>query len=394
MCVRRPVNQKSNKESNNVANFSQEGDAGRGRVRNINICAFIRILCDLRCHVAEILCSETERWQIWTIGNDQYKGEAEMFCSPLRDQVFTNLFLFLLKRGFRFRYGCEGPSHGGLPGVSSERSKKTYPTVKIHNYTGPAKIVVQLVTIDEPALLHVHSLVGRQCGGGTCVVRIDSEDMTASFPNLGILHVPKKEVATIIEDQLVRAWSLENEDREKIHINAQKQAKCMDLSVVRLMFTPYLLGNDDKLMCRLSPAISDPIYDSKAPNASSLRIVRMARTAGSVVGGDEVFLLCDKVQKDDVQVRFYEEDGNGQMWEAFGKFSPTDVHRQFAIVFRTPKYYDVHIAKPVSVFVQLRRRSDGESSESTPFIYYPSTQGNSATINLFFHRLSQTAVLE
>ncbi|XP_069754753.1 nuclear factor NF-kappa-B p105 subunit-like isoform X2 [Narcine bancroftii] len=301
------------------------------------------------------------------------------------------------QRGFRFRYGCEGPSHGGLPGVSSEKNKKSFPTVKIHNYIGPAKVVVQLVTIDEPPLLHVHSLVGRQCKNGICVVQIDSEDMTASFPNLGILHVPKKDVAAIIEEQLIKSWlsdlkngnnslseeeegedgvelqqkELQKEDKERIHREAQNQTKYMDLSVVRLMFTPYLSGSDGKFTHRLSSVISDPIYDSKAPNASSLRIVRMAKTAGSVVGGDEVFLLCDKVQKDDIQVRFYQEDESGNIWEAFGKFGSADVHRQFAIVFKTPKYFDMHITKPISVFVQLRRRSDGETSEPKPFIYYP-----------------------
>ena len=32
-------------------------------------------------------------------------------------------------RGFRFRYDCEGQSHGGLPGETSERNRKskTYP---------------------------------------------------------------------------------------------------------------------------------------------------------------------------------------------------------------------------------------------------------------------------
>uniref|UniRef100_A0A3B3SM42 RHD domain-containing protein n=1 Tax=Paramormyrops kingsleyae TaxID=1676925 RepID=A0A3B3SM42_9TELE len=35
------------------------------------------------------------------------------------------------QRGFRFRYECEGPSHGGLPGASSEKNKKTYPTVRV-----------------------------------------------------------------------------------------------------------------------------------------------------------------------------------------------------------------------------------------------------------------------
>jgi hypothetical protein len=34
-------------------------------------------------------------------------------------------------RGFRFRYPCEGPSHGGLPGVNSTKSHKTFPTVQV-----------------------------------------------------------------------------------------------------------------------------------------------------------------------------------------------------------------------------------------------------------------------
>uniref|UniRef100_UPI00398EC8F8 nuclear factor NF-kappa-B p105 subunit-like n=1 Tax=Pristiophorus japonicus TaxID=55135 RepID=UPI00398EC8F8 len=322
-----------------------------------------------------------------------YSDPASHFaCNPYIDIIEQPK-----QRGFRFRYGCEGPSHGGLPGVSSEKNKKTYPTVKIHNYSGSAKIVVQLVTIDEPPLLHVHSLVGKQCENGICVIQMDSEDMTASFPNLGILHVPKKDVITIIEEQLIKSWTsdihngnvslpngnnenevqqkqLRKEDKERIHQEAQKQTKYMDLSVVRLMFTPYLPGSDGNFTRRLSSVISDPIYDSKAPNASSLRIVRMAKTAGSVVGGDEVFLLCDKVQKDDIQVRFYQEDESGHIWEAFGKFGAADVHRQFAIVFKTPKYFNFRITKPVSVFVQLRRRSDGETSEPKPFIYYPHTQ--------------------
>uniref|UniRef100_A0A8C1LSK6 RHD domain-containing protein n=1 Tax=Cyprinus carpio TaxID=7962 RepID=A0A8C1LSK6_CYPCA len=35
------------------------------------------------------------------------------------------------QRGFRFRYGCEGPSHGGLPGATSEKNRKSYPQVKV-----------------------------------------------------------------------------------------------------------------------------------------------------------------------------------------------------------------------------------------------------------------------
>ncbi|MGH0137163.1 UNVERIFIED_CONTAM: hypothetical protein FKN15_035893 [Acipenser sinensis] len=152
---------------------------------------------------------------------------------------------------------------------------------------------------------------------------------------------------------------------------AISQAKDMDLSVVQLMFTAFLPDSDGGYTRRLDPVISDPIFDSKAPNASNLKIVRMDRTAGCVTGGEEVYLLCDKVQKDDIQVRFYEEDETGGYWETFGDFSPTDVHRQFAIVFKTPKYRDLNLQKPTSVFVQLKRKSDNETSEPKPFTYHP-----------------------
>lgn len=51
---------------------------------------------------------------------------------------------------------------------------------------------------------------------------------------------------------------------------------------------------------------------------------------------------------------------------------------QFAIVFKTPKYKDVNITKPASVFVQLRRKSDLETSEPKPFLYYPEIKGAGA----------------
>ena len=40
-----------------------------------------------------------------------------------------------------------------------------------------------------------------------------------------------------------------------------------------------------------------PLGPTESPGASNLKISRMDKTAGSVRGGDEVYLLCDKVQK-------------------------------------------------------------------------------------------------
>ncbi|XP_037365526.1 nuclear factor NF-kappa-B p105 subunit isoform X2 [Talpa occidentalis] len=300
------------------------------------------------------------------------------------------------QRGFRFRYVCEGPSHGGLPGASSEKNKKSYPQVKICNYVGAAKVIVQLVTNGKSTHLHAHSLVGKHCEDGICTVTAGPKDMVVGFANLGILHVTKKKVFETLEarmtDACVRGYNagvlvhpdlaylqaegggdrqLTDREKETIRQAALQQTKEMDLSVVRLMFTAFLPDSTGSFTRRLEPVVSDPIYDSKAPNASNLKIVRMDRTAGCVTGGEEIYLLCDKVQKDDIQIRFYEEEENGGVWEGFGDFSPTDVHRQFAIVFKTPKYKDINITKPASVFVQLRRKSDLETSEPKPFLYYP-----------------------
>lgn len=42
-----------------------------------------------------------------------------------------------------------------------------------------------------------------------------------------------------------------------------------------------------------------------------------------------IALICLNVTfADDIQIRFYEEEENGGIWEGFGDFSPTDVHRQ------------------------------------------------------------------
>nr|XP_044998940.1 nuclear factor NF-kappa-B p105 subunit isoform X2 [Jaculus jaculus] len=300
------------------------------------------------------------------------------------------------QRGFRFRYVCEGPSHGGLPGASSEKNKKSYPQVKICNYVGPAKVIVQLVTNGKNIHLHAHSLVGKHCEDGICTVNAGPKDMVVGFANLGILHVTKKKVFETLEARMTEACirgynpgllvhsdlaylqaegggdrQLTDREKEIVRQAALQQTKEMDLSVVRLLFTAFLPDSTGSFTRPLEPVVSDAIYDSKAPNASNLKIVRMDRTAGCVTGGEEIYLLCDKVQKDDIQIRFYEEEENGGVWEGFGDFSPTDVHRQFAIVFKTPKYKDVNITKPASVFVQLRRKSDLETSEPKPFLYYP-----------------------
>ncbi|ETE58860.1 Transcription factor RelB, partial [Ophiophagus hannah] len=61
----------------------------------------------------------------------------------------------------------------------------------------------------------------------------------------------------------------------------------------------------------------------------------------------------------------------GDAWEGRADFSQADVHRQIAIVFKTPPYQHLDILEPVEVEVYLRRLTDSVSSEPFMFTYLP-----------------------
>lgn len=51
---------------------------------------------------------------------------------------------------------------------------------------------------------------------------------------------------------------------------------------------------------------------------------------------------------------------------------------QYAIVFRTPPYHKMKIERPVTVFLQLKRKRGGDVSDSKQFTYYPLVEGGSS----------------
>uniref|UniRef100_UPI00358F9DD1 nuclear factor NF-kappa-B p100 subunit-like n=1 Tax=Myxine glutinosa TaxID=7769 RepID=UPI00358F9DD1 len=295
------------------------------------------------------------------------------------------------QHGFRFRYSCEGQSPGGLPGITSRQTRKTCPTVKINNYTGKAKVRVQLVTSVDPPLLHAHSFVGKKVDeSGSLTIDVGPHDMTAVLYGIGIEHVKKKVHSSVLEERWVfnkvrdqystmdisikkaPAYLMDFE-LDQIKKKVQEEVNKINLNVVRLMFTALLPDSHGLFTTCLPPVCSLPIYGSKAPSSTStaLQIVRMDRSSGSVVGGEEIYLLCDKVQKDDIKIRFFDVNG----WEGFANFGPVDVHRQFAIVFKTPAYLNSEITSPVRVNVELVRQSDSMTSDAKHFIYYPKAEG-------------------
>ncbi|XP_052428170.1 proto-oncogene c-Rel [Carassius gibelio] len=265
------------------------------------------------------------------------------------------------QRGMRFRYKCEGRSAGSIPGERSSDNNRTYPSIQILNVTVKGKVRVTLVTKSDPYKPHPHDLVGKDCKDGYYEVEFGPERRVIAFQNLGIQCVRRREVRDAIMQRITRRINPFNVPRDQL-----LQTEEYDLNVVRLCFQVFLQDETGMYNTALPPIVSNPIYDNRAPNTAELRICRVNKNSGSVKGGDEIFLLCDKVQKDDIEVRFFT-----QTWEAKGLFSQADVHRQVAIVFKTPAYCDTNITVPVTVRMQLRRPTDQEVSEAMEFRYLP-----------------------
>uniref|UniRef100_A0A1A7X7T1 V-rel reticuloendotheliosis viral oncogene homolog A n=1 Tax=Iconisemion striatum TaxID=60296 RepID=A0A1A7X7T1_9TELE len=290
-------------------------------------------------------------------------GAYRWGITPHNSVQTTNPYIDIIEqpkqRGMRFRYKCEGRSAGSIPGEKSNDTTKTYPAIKVHNYSGPLRVRISLVTKNAPYKPHPHELVGKDCKHGYYEADLQ-ERRIHSFQNLGIQCVKKKDVNEAITCRLQTNNNPFNIPEPKVWEEE------FDLNSVRLCFQASITGPTGELF-PLEPVVSQPIFDNRAPNTAELKICRVNRNSGSCKGGDEIFLLCDKVQKEDIEVRFFQDS-----WEGKGTFSQADVHRQVAIVFRTPPYRDTNLGEPIKVKMQLRRPSDREVSEPMDFQYLPS----------------------
>lgn len=267
-------------------------------------------------------------------------------------------------RGMRFRYECEGRSAGSILGASSTDSSKTQPTVEIQgpiDHIKKVKVTVSLVTKDIPHRAHPHCLVGKDCphGSGICVVSFNPHsNRRHSFANLGIQCVRRKELEASLQKR-------RSQNIDPFQTGHSKGIEDIDMNAVRLCFQCELEWEDGKKDC-LKPVVSKPIYDKKATTTSQLKITRLNLERGPCTGKTEVYMLCDKVQKDDIEIIFRRDS-----WKANGEFAQTDVHRQVGIVFKTPPYQDQSITEEVEVNLCLRRISDQMESEPVTFTYVP-----------------------
>lgn len=288
------------------------------------------------------------------------------------------------KCGVRFRYECEGRIASAIPGSHSSVSYNSWPTLAVANYQGPIKVIVSCVTATEPFRPHPHNLVGRKhCHDGIGEFRFLDASF-CQFTDLGIVCAKRKDIR---ERLRVRECLQVNPFKTKCFRNDQQDGKKYDLTTIRLAFEVYILDSKtDKLSIPLQPIVSNEIYDKKA--MSDLSIYRLSHTTAPVSGGQTAIVLCDRINKEDIRIRFYLYAGGNAgplnsndtlIWEQYATFQNEDVHKHFAITFAVPEFplslldkIDVlrYGQNYFPVYVQLVRPSDGAFSESVVFHYF------------------------
>jgi len=282
----------------------------------------------------------------------------------------------------RFRYQCEGRGAGALQGANSTPELKTYPKIKIEGYKGPAVVVVSCVAHEgEKPRAHPHNLVspaavGREgCKRGVCTMNVpyipsQNEDMTVEFQHLGIQCVRRRDVGDALKQ------------REQIRVDPYRQGfdhmnspQAVDLNAVRLCFQVFLENSNSpgKYTVPLPPVCSKPIFDAKAKK--TLQIMDISETSAPAEGGKKIIILCERVARDDIKVRFYDQNDS---WEGWGDFNAQDVHKQYAITFKTPSYaMKEGTTESKTVLVELVKPSDESTSEPMEFTFLPRGQTGS-----------------
>jgi Rel/ankyrin family protein len=300
----------------------------------------------------------------------------------------------------RFRFPIEGRSAGSIAGVSSTTENKTFPTIEVVGYKGPAKVVVSCVEDKfhteqngyKTYRAHPHNLVGKHCKEGVCIMDVNEETMTCQFSNIGVQCVTKRQIEASLQI------------RKRIQVDPFGLGfdhKNSDRTTVRLCFQVFLKPKDGGLV-PLLPVVSSLIKDKRAH--PDLNIVDISDDTSPVQGGKKILLFCSKIKKEDIEVLFLHYGKNGEeILTTKGEFGEVNVHDQSGISFKTPPYPDLEIAEPAKVSICLRQPSKNMQSEPQDFWYLPNSskiEARNATLDndlkqkiLMIQRIAEEAKL-
>ncbi|KAJ8727515.1 hypothetical protein PYW07_001634 [Mythimna separata] len=304
----------------------------------------------LATDLTELSCADNKR---------QFFRQANKPCLRITEQPQNH---------FRFRYVSEMVgTHGCLLGKSVGPNKqKTHPTVELLNYSGKALIRCRLAQHNNPDE-HPHKLLeDDQQDRDMSYLVPDQDSYKVGFGGIGIIHTAKKDVSALLFKKFSERCK-NNMNLNDLKMQCDNMAKTINLNIVRLKFSAHDTVTGQEIC---EPVFSEPIHNMKSAATNDLKISRISRSSGSASGGEDVFILVEKVNKKNIMIRFFElDDNNERCWTGAGQFMQSDVHHQYAIVFRTPPYKNPETPVDVHVFIELVRPSDGRTSEPKEFKY-------------------------
>ncbi|XP_052749400.1 nuclear factor NF-kappa-B p110 subunit isoform X1 [Galleria mellonella] len=267
---------------------------------------------------------------------------------------------------FRFRYKSEMVgTHGCLLGKSYVTNKsKKHPTIELVNYTGRAIIRCRLAQHDSDKE-HPHKLLEDEQDRDVSYEVPEHGSYKVGFAGMGIIHTAKKDVPGLLYNKYASQNSTMSS--RELRTLCENEAKNINLNIVRLRFSAHDINTNEEIC----PAVfSEPIHNMKSAATNDLKICRISRSCGRPRGGDDVYIFVEKVNKKNIKIRFFEVSESGEeVWSAFAHFLESDVHHQYAIVFRTPQYKDPYITVDVKVCIELVRPLDGRTSDAKEFTY-------------------------
>ncbi|XP_063533267.1 nuclear factor NF-kappa-B p110 subunit isoform X1 [Cydia strobilella] len=269
---------------------------------------------------------------------------------------------------FRFRYRSEMVgTHGCLLGKTSTTSKvKTHPMVELVNWNKQALIRCRLAQHLKPDE-HPHQLLEDEQEDKDVSAEVPERgSYRVGFAGMGIIHTAKKDVPTLLFKKYKERQGKLIDNRELMSF-CETEARGINLNIVRLRFSAHDIDTDREIC---APVFSEPIHNMKSAATNDLKICRISKFYGRPKGGEDVYILVEKVNKKNIEIRFVERnENNEEIWSAKAHFLQSDVHHQYAIVFRTPAYKDPEITSDVKVSVELVRPSDGRCSDPKEFTY-------------------------
>lgn len=176
----------------------------------------------------------------------------------------------------------------------------------------------------------------------------------------------------------------------------------IDMHRVRLCLQVYLKPDHPKQLIPLEPITSNVIVDIRS--FTMLTIYEMSDISSPAEGGKLIMICCERVDKRNVGIKFYEKDSDGNtVWEEHVK--PKKVHKQVGISFFTPRYKSLNIDQPVNVFFCLETLA-GEpkfgASKEFQYIPYPdnveqalsSEEQNASILSYDFMEINETDNLQ